>query len=142
LASSKRRFVTRRRVKRGRGQQVIAGEHFNLVDEVTYIQQRAATRVGRIVTIGPVLLFSTEAGDAWLLDPADQLAAPIARDGAALPVSIEDSQKTFAIAWQGTYAIVGEAFIFHDATSGRMTTFIGYPTEQLSQQASKMLRWH
>jgi hypothetical protein len=133
--------VKQRPVKRGRGQQVIAGEDFNLADEVSYIQQRAATRVGRIVTIGPVLLFSTETGDAWLLDPADQLAAPIAHDGAALPVSIEDSKKTFAIGWQGTYAIVDQAFIFHDATSGRVTTFIGYPTEQLTQQASKMLGW-
>jgi hypothetical protein len=131
--------VKRRPVKQGRGQQLIVGEDFNLVDEVTYIQQRAANRVGRIVTIGPVLLFSTETGDAWLLDPADQLAAPIARDGAALPVSIEDTKKTFAIAWQGTYAIVGEAFMFHDAVSGRVTTFIGYPTRQLNQQTSKML---
>ena len=130
--------MKRRPVKRGRGQHVIAGEDFNLADEVTYIQKRAADRDGRIVTIGPVLLFSTETGDAWLLDPADQLAAPIARDGAALPVSLEDTKKTFAIAWQGAYAIEGEAFMFHDAVSGRVTTFIGYPTRQLNQQASKM----
>jgi hypothetical protein len=129
--------VKRRLVKRGQGQQLIAGEDFNLVDEVTYIQQRAANRVGRIVTIGPVLLFSTETGDAWLLDPADQLAAPIARDGAPQPVSIEDTKNTFAIAWTGTYAILDDAFIFHDAVSGRVTTFIGYPTRQLNQQASK-----
>ena len=58
--------MKRRPVKRGRGQQLIAGEDLNLVDEVTYIQQRAANRVGRIVTIGPVLLFSTETGDGWL----------------------------------------------------------------------------
>ena len=133
--------MKRRPVKRGRGQHLIAGEDFNLVDEVTYIQQRAARRVGRIVTIGPVLLFSTETGDAWLLDPADQLAMPIARDGAALPVSIEDTTQTFAIAWQGTYAIVGEVFTFHDAVSGRVATFVGYPTHQLNQQTSRMLGW-
>jgi hypothetical protein len=130
--------MTRRPVKRRRGQQVIAGEDFNLVDEVSYIQQRAADRVGRIVTIGPVLLFSTETGDAWLLDPADQLAARIARDGVALPVSIEDTKNMFAIAWTGTYAILDEAFMFHDAVSGRVTTFVGYPTRQLNQQTSTM----
>ena len=85
-----------------------------------------------------MLLFATETGDAWLLDPVDQLAAPIARDGAALPVSIEDTKKRFAIAWQGTYAIMGEAFTFHDAVSGRVTTFLGYPARQLNQQTSKM----
>src|SRR5260370_41000575 len=135
---SERHCVKRRPVKRGRGQHVVADEDFNLVDEVTYIQQRAADRVGRIVTIGPVLLFSTETGDAWLLDPADQLAAPIARDATALPALIEDTKNTFAIPWTGTYAILGEAFMFHDAVSGRVTTFIGYPTRQLNQQTSKM----
>lgn len=131
--------MKRRPVKRRRGQQLIAGEDFNLVDEVTYIQHRAADCVGRIVTIGPVLLFSTDTGDAWLLDPVDQLAAPIAREGAALSVSIEDTKRMFAIAWHGTYAIVGEAFIFHDAMSGRVTTFVGYPTRQLNQQTAKIL---
>jgi hypothetical protein len=131
--------VKRRPVKRGRGQQLIPGEDFNLADEVTYIQQRAANRVGRIVTLGPVLLFSTETGDGWLLDPADHLAAPIARDGEALPLSIEDTEKTFSIAWQGYYAIVDNVFTFHDATSGRVTTFVGYPIQQLNRQTSEML---
>jgi hypothetical protein len=131
--------VTRRSVKRGRGQQLIAGEDFSLAGEVTYIQRRAANRVGRIVTIGPVLLFSTETGDGWLLDPADHLATPVARDGEALPVSIEDTERTFAIAWRGHYAITDDVFTFHDAASGRVTAFSGYPTEQLNQQTSKML---
>jgi hypothetical protein len=132
--------MKRRPVKRGRGQQLIAGEDFNLVDDVTYIQQRAAHHVGRIVSIGPVLLFSTETGDGWLLDPADHLAAPIAREGEALPLSIEDTEKTFSIAWQGSYAIVGDIFTFQDAVSGRMSTFVGYPTQHLNRQTSRMLR--
>jgi hypothetical protein len=131
--------VKRRAVERGRGQQLIAGEDFNLAAEVTYIQHRAANRDGRIVTVGPVLLFSTETGDGWLLDPADHLAAPVARDGQALPVSIENTDRTFAIAWHGHYTITDNVFTFHDVTSGRVTTFSGYPTQQLDQQTSKML---
>jgi hypothetical protein len=42
-----------------------------VADEVRYIQRRAADYDGRIVTIGQLVLFSTETGDAWLLDPAD-----------------------------------------------------------------------
>lgn len=126
-------------VKRGPGQQRIAGEGFSLAAEVTYVQRRAAHRVGRIVTIGPVLLFSTETGDGWLLDPADHLAVRIARDGEALPVSIEDTAQTFSISWQGRYTITDDLFTFHEATSGRVTTFMGYPTHQLNQQTSKML---
>jgi hypothetical protein len=52
-----------------------------VADEVRYIQRRAADYDGRIVTIDQLVLFSTETGDAWLLDPADRLAARLARDG-------------------------------------------------------------
>ena len=41
-----------------------------LADEVRYIQRSAADHDGRVVTVGQLVLFSTETGDAWLLDPA------------------------------------------------------------------------
>src|ERR1700746_3047085 len=72
---------TRKAIKRGPGQRIVEGKSFRLADEVRYIQRRAADRDGRIVTIGQLVLFSTETGDAWLLDPADQLAARLAREG-------------------------------------------------------------
>jgi hypothetical protein len=34
-----------------------------------------------LVSVGPLMLFSTETGNAWLLDPTDHLAARVARDG-------------------------------------------------------------
>ena len=46
------------------------GGGIRLADEVRYIQHRAANHDGRIVTIGQLVLFSTETGDAWLLDSA------------------------------------------------------------------------
>jgi hypothetical protein len=38
------------------------------------------------------VLFSTETGDAWLLDPADQLAARVARDGDPEEVNFEETE--------------------------------------------------
>ena len=63
----------------------------------------AANYHGRIVTIGQLVLFSTETGDAWLLDPADRLAARLARDGDSEPIHIEETDTTFAIGWKGRY---------------------------------------
>ena len=62
-------------MKRGAGKRRVDGKSLRLADEVRYIQRRAAGHDGRVVTIGQLFLFSTETGDAWLLDPADQLAA-------------------------------------------------------------------
>src|SRR6266853_4790410 len=70
----------RKTIKRGPGKRIVEGKSFRLADEVRYIQRQAADYDSRIVTIGQLILFSTKTGDAWLLDPADQLAARLARE--------------------------------------------------------------
>ena len=82
-------------------------------------------------TVGQLVLFSTETGDAWLLDPADQLAARPARDGDPEPIHIEENDTTFAIGWKGRYRIEGPAFIYVDHDTGQLSTILGYPTHQL-----------
>ena len=68
----------RRTIKRGSGRQMVDGKGFRLADEVRYIQDKAADHDGRMVTIGQLILFSTDTGDAWLLDITDQLAVRLA----------------------------------------------------------------
>lgn len=105
---------------------------FRLADEVRYIQRRAADHDGRIITIGQLVLFSTETGDAWLLDHADLFAARLARNGEAEPIQIVETASTFAISWKGHYRIDGPAFVYSDRDSGRVITILGYPTEKLT----------
>jgi hypothetical protein len=119
--------------KRGPGQRLVDGKSFRLADEVRHIQRRAARCDGRVVTIDGLVLFSTETGDAWLLDPSDQLAARLARDGDPEPIRIEETDTTFAIGWKGHYRIEGAAFVYFDRDSGRVTTTLGYPTHKLNQ---------
>jgi len=96
---------------------------------VRYIQRRAAEHDERIVTIGQLVLFSTETGDAWLLDARDHLAARLARDGDPEPIHIEDTDTTF----EGQYHIEGGTFVYADGQSGRVTAISGYPTRKLAQ---------
>ena len=130
------RFGTgRTTIKRGPGKRLVDGKSFHLADEVRYIQRRAARHDGRIVSIGQLVLFSTETGDAWLLDPAERLAARLARDGENEPIHIEETDTTFAIGWKGRYRIDGPAFVYSDQDTGRLTTILGYPTDKLAQIA-------
>jgi hypothetical protein len=122
----------------GAGRQAIAGKDFQLAEEIRYIQRRAAERDGRFVTVGPLVLFSTDTGDAWLLDPADQLAARLARDGDPEDVYFEESETRFAIGWKGNYRIEGQAFVYADRDTGRISTILGYPTQRLAKLASKI----
>ena len=128
----------RKTFKRGPGQRAIAGQDFQLAEEIKYIQRRAAEHDGRFVTVGPLLLFSTDTGDAWLLDPADRLAARLARDGDPEDLYFEETGARFAIGWKGNYRIADEAFIYTDRDTGRVLTILGYPTQRLAQLSSEI----
>jgi hypothetical protein len=125
--------VAQRKIKRGAGKTALEGKDFRLAEEIDYIQSRAAEHDGRLVTVGPLVLFSTETGDAWLLDPADHLAAQIARDGDPEELYFEETDSSFAIGWKGNYQINGDAFVFIDRDTARLTTILGYPTRRLAQ---------
>lgn len=128
----------RRTIQRGPGKRRVAGQDFRLADEIGYIQRRAAERDSRFVTVGSLVLFSTETGDAWLLDPADRLAARVARDGDPQDIYFEETDTRFAIGWKGNYRIDGSAFIYTDRDSGRVVTILAYPTQRLAQLGSEI----
>ena len=65
--------------------------------------------------------------------PPTALRQGLARDGESEPVHIEETDTTFAIGWKGRYRIEGPAFVYADNDSGRVTTILGYPTDQLAQ---------
>jgi len=125
--------VGRRTIKRGAGKKHISGKDFLLAEEIDYIRSRAAEHDSRLVTVGPLVLFSTETGDAWLLDPADHLAARVARDGDPEDLYFEETGTNFAIGRKGNYQIEGDAFVFIDRDTARVTTVLGYPTRRLAQ---------
>ena len=105
-------------IKGGAGRRMVDGKNFRLADDVRYIQRRAAKHDGRVITIGQLVLFSTDTGDAWLLDPSDQLAARLARDGDPEPFHIEENETTFTVEWKGRYRIEGTAFVYMDRETG------------------------
>jgi len=123
-----------RATKRGPGQRIIEGASFRLAEEVRYITRQAANHDGRVVTIGQLVLFSSETGDAWIIDRDDHLALRLASLGDPEPFHIEETDISFAIDWKGHYRIQGAAFVYTDRDTGRITTVLGYPTDLLEQQ--------
>jgi len=111
---------------------VVDGKDFRLAEEIRYIQDKAADHILRIVTIGQLILFSTESGDAWLLDVTDHLAARLARNGDPEPIHLEETDTSVAIGWKGNYRIEGPAFVYADRETGRITTILGYPTQKIA----------
>ncbi len=85
----------------------------------------------RVVSLQPLVFFSTETGDAWVLDAKDNLALPLAAAGTRLPFVITEAPERFAIEWAGRFRIEGEHMIFTDNT-GTLRTIIGYPTREVA----------
>src|ERR1700731_3036676 len=135
MAATMRFGMGRTTIRGGAGKRRVDGKSLRLADEVRYIQRRAADHDGRVVTVGQLVLFSTETGDAWLLDPADQLAARLARDGDPEPIHVEETDTTFAIGWKGHYRVEGPSFIYADRDTGRVTAILGYPTDKITRVA-------
>jgi hypothetical protein len=54
----------RRPIRRGPGKRMVDGRDFRLADEVRHIQRCATRHDGRFVTLGQLIFFSTETGDA------------------------------------------------------------------------------
>jgi hypothetical protein len=83
------------------------------------------------VTVGQLIFFSTQTGDAWLLDKENGLAAQLARDGDPEPIHIEETDANFSIEWKGRYRIEGAAFVYVDLKTGGTRTILGYPTQRM-----------
>jgi hypothetical protein len=79
------------------------------------------------------VLFSSETGDAWLIDRDDHLALRLARQGDPEPFRIEETDTSFAIDWRGHYRIEGKAFVYTDRDTGRTTAVLGYPIDKIAQ---------
>ena len=125
--------MNRKKIRRALGKQWIEGKQFRLAREINYIQRRAAEYDARFVTVGPLVFFSTETGDAWMLDPCDQLAARLARDGDPESIEFQETDSDFAIGWKGDYHIAGRAFVYADREAGRIITILGYPAAEIAQ---------
>ncbi|MBT9148919.1 MAG: hypothetical protein DDT28_00337 [Dehalococcoidia bacterium] len=112
--------------------QVLEAGEVSITKEASYIISQAENYDARLVTLGPLIFFSTETGDAWMLDPEDELALCLARDGDKEPFTITETPTNFSIEWNASYRIDADAFIVIER-SGRIKTVLGYPTTEILQ---------
>jgi len=112
--------------------QQLSHDQINIEGEVEYIVRCAAERDARVITLGPLAFFSTETGDAWMLDPSDRSALCLARDGDPEPVNVIETAESFAVEWNMSYEISGDRFTITDR-AGHSRTIIGYPVQEIAR---------
>ena len=78
-----------------RKQRLLSREEVSINREADYIIKKAQVYDSRVVRLGELVFFSTQTGDAWVLDLADNLALCLARDGELQNFSILETPTNF-----------------------------------------------
>jgi len=120
-------------VKRREGRveaRAVRREEVSIAGEADYVIARAMAEDARVVSLPPLVFFSTATGDAWVLDAEDGLALPLAAPKTRLPFTITDTPERFAVERAGTFRIEGELMIFGDE-AGTVRTIVEYPTREI-----------
>lgn len=111
----------------------------SLIKECNYIVDAALDGKGKLVITGPeilekqpLILFSTEGGDAWLLEPNEGLAICLAWHGERQEPGIHDKGRQLEIGWDGEFKIDGDNFAvdLEISTIGKRV-ILGYPVAEL-----------
>jgi len=107
----------------------------HLRDEVDSVCKRASNGDSRVIGFGKLILFSTQTGDAWMLDWEDELAICLMKDRAQQPFEFRETEHQFAIQWQGRYHLAAGLFAYIDNQTPTHARVIGgYPTEAIRQR--------
>jgi hypothetical protein len=112
-------------------------EQISIIGESNYIINRAQNYEFRVVSLGSLIFFSTETGDAWLLDYKDSLALCLAKAGEKQPFRIVETPEKFAVEWNANYQIEEDKFVVLQK-AGQVRTILGYPTEEILNTIQKV----
>lgn len=118
----------------------------SLLKECDYIVEAALSGNGKLVITGPeilakqpLILFSTENGDAWVLEPNEGLAICLAWQGERNEPRINDKGRQLKIEWDGEFAIEDDSFAVDIGLPpiGKRAIF-GYPVDKLRDAIFKV----
>ncbi|MDQ3563131.1 MAG: hypothetical protein M3436_02975 [Pseudomonadota bacterium] len=119
-------------MKKRRKTTPLSGCQVSIQREADYISNCASRHDARVVTLGPLLFFSTETGDAWALEPENCLARCLARDSQLMPSGITETPDNFAVEWETRYRFDGSVMVFTDR-EGSERTVLGYPVREIQE---------
>ncbi len=94
--------------------------------DVDAIVGHAAAGVSHVIRLDSLVMFSTDTGDAWLLDPEEGVALMLARGGERLPTRIFETGTTFSVEWTHNYRVGDDTFLVTEQRSGQTRAIVGY----------------
>ncbi len=116
--------------------------------ECEIILRAAQEGIDKIVVTGPevlpvpFVLFASQ-GDAWLLDPEENLALCLMFRGQKMERVFRDSARQIEIAWDGPFRLDGEGFAVHtEHPDIGARVVLGYPLDELRAHLDRAQSFH
>jgi hypothetical protein len=107
-------------------------QQVSLAAEVDKVQQAAALRQDSCRELGVFILFSTQDGDAWVLETTERDAFQAAASGQPLPPPVHENREVIEVDWSHRFALCGRSLFLTDHESGVETELRRAPTMQIS----------
>ena len=104
----------------------------SLQNAINTIQKTASQGVQQVHELGVFVLFSTTAGDAWLLEVTESDALRIAADKEILTVEFEENPETIEIVWTHTFEIKDRQFVTTAYKGKKVEAIDNYPTHPIT----------
>ena len=104
----------------------------SLQNAINTIQKAASQGVQQVHELGVFVLFSTTAGDAWLLEVTESDALRIAADKEILTVEFEENPETIEIVWTHTFEIKDRQFVTTAYKGKKVEAIENYPTHPIT----------
>ena len=103
-----------------------------LMNEVKNIQEDAAQKRAKVRELGVFFFFSTEEGDAWVLEMTDRDCIKVAEKGAALAPPIDENPETIEVNWSHTFELRGKNLYLTAYGTTDPVLFANAPTRELN----------
>jgi len=109
--------------------------------EVDHIIECALEGSCTLVRIKSCVLFSSEDGDAWLLDADDNRALCLSWHGERQPAKIVEDEKTFHVEYNAVFDVTDVRFwVDSDNPKIGQRTIIGYPAHDIAEFVDSVRR--
>ena len=120
---------------------ILGPDEADLNREIETICQLAARGESRVIGFDKLVLFSTTTRDAWMLDWEDQFATCLMMQGQPQPYEVGETDRQFAIKWEGRYLIDGSLFSYLEGTPPEQAgVFQSYPTRNIRDTIKRLQR--
>ncbi len=108
--------------------------------EVAKIQEMAVAKKAAVFSLGVFIFFSTEDGDAWLLEVTDMDAIQVAAGGDKIEVEILENPETIEINWTYKFRIKNKKFVLTSYKDESEEIKEDYPAHSVISTMKKIMK--